>query len=333
MDLRWPWLALALAALLVAALVAMSWWRGRRRTPAGALLVANSARVRELPRFRSLARREAWLAEWQTLGVVVAAVGALLLAARPQATDVTTESHNSRDIVLCMDASASMFDEDVAVIDAYREIVDGLHGERISLVLWSDAAVTVFPLTDDYDFVQDQLKQAAHAFAVEDPDYVAGTYLGHRASIFTDGLVSCTQRFDHAGEDRGRAIVIASDNDPQGGPPYFTMQEAAQAAVQRHIRVYGIGSLDLASEPDKRVPFEDAMKQTGGGFWLLGQDRSVESITEGIEQLEADRVQEPPKILRVERPGPAIALTGAGVLMLVLGWGVALVRRRRGGAP
>lgn len=330
MDLKWPWLALALAALLVVALVALSTWRGRRRTPERALLVAHSGRVRLLPRFRALARWELGLAQWQTFGVLVAAAGAILLAARPQATEVTDQSHADRDIVLCMDASASMFDEDVEVLSAYRQIVDKLHGDRISLVLWSDAAVTVFPLTDDYRFVEDQLDEATTAFERQDPDYLAGTYLGRRASVITDGLVSCTQRFDHAGEERGRAIILASDNDPQGAPPLFTWQEAAQAAIDKHIRVYGIGSLDLASEPDKRATFENAVKATGGGFWLLGQDGSVDDIVDSIDQLEAAKVAQPPKILTVERPGTAIAITGVGVLILVVGWLTTAVRRLAG---
>ena len=332
MDLKWPWLAALLAALVVAALVAWSSWRGRGRAPADALLVAHSERIRGLARFRSLARQQSWLATWQTCAVLVAAVGAILLAARPQATAVTERSLANRDIVLCLDASTSMFDEDVQVLDAFGKIVDGLRGERVSLVLWSDAAVTVFPLTDDYAFIKRQLAEASDAFAMQDIDYMAGTFLGRRASIITDGIVSCTQRFDHPEQQRGRAVVVASDNDPQGGAPIFTWPEVSKYAIDHKVRLYGIGSLDLAVGGPRRDEFAHAMTSTGGTFSLLGQDGSEDSIVSSIEQLEAARVRQPPEVTVSERPATAIAVTGAGVLMLLGGWAVALVRRLGGGA-
>lgn len=334
MDLRWPWIAVALAVVLVAALIAWSLLAGRRRTRGPAPLIAHSDRVRRLPRFRALARQQSALAAWQTLAVVVAAAGAILLAARPQATAVTQESHSTRDIVLCLDASASMFDEDVQVVEAFSDIVHDLDGERISLVLWSDAAVTVFPLTDDYAFVQDQLREAARAFEVQDPDYIAGTYLGReRASLISDGIVSCVQRFDKTDEKRGRAVIVASDNDPQGGPAVYTLTEASKYASDRDVRLYGIGSSDLTYQPDKRRTFEQAVTATGGTFSLLGEDGTTDTVVKGIHQLESEKVTEPPRITRSERPVTAIGITGVGVLMLALGWGVALVRRLGGGTP
>lgn len=333
MDLRWPWVALALAAVLVAVLVVASVVAGRRRVRGDAPLIAHSDRVRRLPRFRALAREQSALAAWQTLAVLVAAVGAILLAARPQATAVTQESHSTRDIVLCLDASASMFDEDVQVVDAFSDIVRELDGERISLVLWSDAAVTVFPLTDDYSYVQDRLREAARAFEIQDPEYIAGTYLGReRASLISDGIVSCVQRFDRTDQQRGRAVIVASDNDPQGGPPVYTLTQASQYAVAHDVKLYGIGSADLTYQPEKRRTFEQAVTATGGTFSLLGEDGTTDTIVRGIHRLESAKVTEPPQVAEVERPVTAISITGAGVLMLAVGWGVALVRRLGGAA-
>lgn len=334
MDLKWPWVAVGLALVVVAALVAWSVLAGRRRAHRDAALIAHSDRVRRLPRFRALARQQSLLATWQTLAVLVAAAGAILLAARPQATAVTQESHSTRDIVLCLDASASMFDEDVEVIDSFSDIVDELDGERISLVLWSNPAVTVFPLTDDYGYIQDQLREAAHAFAVQDPAYLAGTFLlsQRKASLIGDGIVSCVQRFDHTDQHRGRAVIVASDNDPQGGPPLYTLQQASRYAIDHDVKLYGIGSVDLRYEPDKRGAFEQAVTATGGTFSMLGEDGTTDTIVAGIRKLDAQRVTEPPQITEAERPMTAIAVTGAGVLMLALGWGVALVRRLGGGA-
>lgn len=333
MDLKWPWLALALGLVVVAALVVSSLLARRRRTPRDAPLIAHSDRMRRLPRFRALARQQSFLAAWQTLAVLVAAVGAILLATRPQASVVSQDSHSTRDIVLCLDASSSMYDEDVQVVDAFSDIVDGLDGERISLVLWNNAAVTVFPLTDDYGYVKDQLQQTARAFAVQDPDMLSGTFLlnGTGASLIGDGIVSCSQQFDHTDQHRGRAVVVASDNDPHDAKPVYTLQQASAYATAHHIKLYGIGSAELAYGPDKRRSFEEAMTATGGTFSLLGEDGSTGTIVAGIRRLEAEKVTDPPQITVAERPGAAIAVTGAGVLMLALGWGVGIARRLEGG--
>ncbi|MFT4083613.1 MAG: VWA domain-containing protein [Nocardioides sp.] len=332
MDLTWPWLGLALAAALVVVLLLASRHAGRHhRPPADPVLIAHSERVRRLPRFHALARSAARLARWQSIAVVIAAAGAILLAARPAATSVSQTSHSTRDIVLCMDASASMLDEDADVIAAFSDIVDELHGERISLVLWSDAAVTVFPLTDDYAFVKRQLDQAAEAFGslVGADDYAAGTYLNRdRASIISDGIVSCVQRFDQSAGARGRAVVVTSDNEPWGtSPPLYTLAEASTYAQRHHVRLYGIGAPDLAYLPEQRTEFATAMTDSGGTFSLLGEDRSVDSIVAGIRRLHTRTVLDPPVISRADRPGMAIALTGVGVTMLLAGWTVALVRR------
>lgn len=332
MDLRWPWVALGFGVLVVVVLIAWSLLAGRGRVRLDGPLIAHSERIRRLPRFRALARQQSVLATWQTLAVLVAAVGAILLAARPEATAVTQESHSTRDIVLCLDASSSMFDEDVDVIDAFSDIVDRLDGQRISLVLWSDAAVTIFPLTDDYSYVKDQLQDAAHAFEIQDPEYLAGTYLGrNRASLISDGIVSCVQRFDKSDQQRGRAVVVASDNDPQGGPAAYTLTEASQYAKDHGVHLYGIGARTLAYAPDKRRTFEAAVTATGGTFSMLGEDGSTDAIVDGIRRLEAEKVTDPPRVTVAERPVTAIGITGAGVLMLLLGWAVALCRRLAGG--
>lgn len=325
MDLKWPWM-LALAVIVVGALVAFSLWRGRRSGPADPMLVAHSQRIARLPRFRALVRRELFWAQWLTVATVVAAAGAILLAARPQQTTVTDESRSNRDIVLCLDASASMFDEDAEVLDSYARIAQDLDGERISLVIWSENAIPVFPLTDDAPYIQDQLDQAALAMRRQDPDFVAGTFIDGPASAIGNGLVSCVDAFDHTDTSRGRAIILASDNDPLGKPLY-SLPEGAAYAKEHHVRVYGIGSPDLAWNTGAREEFERAVQETGGTFSMLGEE-STDEITSGIGELEADRIEQPPRITVQDRPAVAITITGLGVLMLLVGWVAGLINRR-----
>lgn len=332
-EMKWPWLALALALVVLAALIAFSLWHRRSKSGEDAYRLAHPTRITRLPRFTTLARRELFFAQWTTLAVLVTAAGAIWLAARPQATTVDQDSAANRDIVLCLDASSSMFDEDVEVLDAYAELAQTLDGERVSLVIWSEAAVTIFPLTDDQAFIQDQLAQARQAMSTQDPAFFEGTYLGKRASAIGDGWISCVDGFDHEDKDRGRAIVLASDNDPQGSAPLFSLDEAAAYAKKNDVRVYGIGSPDLQFDAVARDEFERTVAETGGTFSILGTDGSNEQIVDGIHELEAQRIEEPPQIVVAERPEPAIAMTGIGATMLAGGWLVAWLSRKAGDQP
>lgn len=328
MDLRWPVLGAILLVVVAAAVVGILRLAGRTHgRPLDAVLLAHTARLRRLPRFRELARQQRWLAWWQTVAVVIALLGTIWLIARPQSTDVTQHRYSTRDIVLCLDASTSMFDEDTQVTQAYAQIVSHLDGERVSLVLWSDASVTIFPLTDDYGWVQDELRRAGKAFALQDQDYVAGTYLGkERASLISDGIVSCVRRFDFSDKKRGKAVIVASDNDPQGGPAVYTLPQASKYAKDHGVRLFGIGSSDLSFEPEKRRTFEKAVTGTGGTFSLLGDDGSVDSIIDGIDRLTADEVVEPPRYHVRDAPAWPTAVMAIGVVMLALGWVYALLR-------
>ncbi len=79
-ELKWPWLAVLLAAGVVVLL--LLWWRRPARR-AGGLLVAHTSRLRGLPRFRRLARRQLLLTGLRTAAVLTLVAGAILLASRP----------------------------------------------------------------------------------------------------------------------------------------------------------------------------------------------------------------------------------------------------------
>ena len=219
---KWPWLVPVLVLLVV---VLMVWWaRGRgRRTTAGASYVAHAARLRALPRYQALVRRQVAIGACLTVAALLACAGAIVLGGRIQERQTLTQNDRSRDIILCLDASGSMAEVDAEVLREFRTIVSGLRGERVGLTIWSGVAITIFPLTDDYDFVLDQLTEAEDAFGtggVYTDDYAiytAGTVIDWEVqSQLGDGLASCVQRFDHRDQDRSRAIVLASDNEPIG---------------------------------------------------------------------------------------------------------------------
>ena len=105
-ELKWPWLVVLLVLLVVVLLAVWVrvWWR---RQPPGASYVAHAARLRALPRYRTLVQRQRLLGGFGSLAALVACVGGIVLGGRVQETQVIDRDEATRDIVLCLDASGS----------------------------------------------------------------------------------------------------------------------------------------------------------------------------------------------------------------------------------
>lgn len=326
MALTWPWLTLALLAVAAAALGL--WWRRPHRAR-GDLLVAGSARLLALPRFARLARWRSRLAAAQVLGVLLVLAGGALLAGRPAEVETVAPEGRSRDVMLCLDVSSSMDPFNLQVVEEFRALSEELADERIGLTVWSGTAVTVFPLTEDHVYVGEQLDLAAEAIRTYDFGFVAGTFNEEeRSSLVGDGLVSCVQRFDRPEDERGRAIVLATDNDPQGEPVY-SLAEAAAVAAEADVRVYAIG-VDVMP-PGAPEELATAAESTGGQMFVLGSQESAAGIVAGIQELEEARLDGPVQAVRRDLAWPGAALAGAGVAVLGLS-GLAGLRRPGGGA-
>ncbi|GAA3668788.1 VWA domain-containing protein [Nocardioides ginsengisoli] len=337
-ELRWPWLAVGLAVLVLVLLAV--WLRTWRPSRAGASYVAHTARLRALPRYRTLVRRQVALGACLTLAALVACTGAIVLAARPQQRQTMERNDRTRDIVLCLDASGSMAEVDAQVVREFRTIVEGLRGERVGLTIWSGAAITIFPLTDDYDYVVQQLDAAEKAFGdgkvITDAFavFTAGTVIDWDIqSQMGDGLASCVQRFDRRDEKRSRAIVLASDNEPVGRGIY-TLPEAAQVAADADVVVHGIAAPDTARRPEAVREFESAVTSTGGTFSLLGSDGGAGAVIDAIGNLAATPIDRPPVVQVLDRPRAGVIIAGIGLAGLVLVWAaqvVLVLRDRREG--
>ncbi|KRB76847.1 hypothetical protein ASE01_08720 [Nocardioides sp. Root190] len=334
---RWPWL---LPVLVLAVIALLVWWARSpgRRTTAGASYVAHAARLRALPRYQALVRRQVAIGACLSAAALVACAGAIVLAGRVEERQTMEQNDRTRDIVLCLDASGSMAEVDAQVLSEFRRIVTGLQGERVGLTIWSGVAITVFPLTDDYDFVLDQLSEAETAFGAGGiysdayAHFTAGTVIDWEVqSQLGDGLASCVQRFDRRDEDRSRAIVLASDNEPIG-EGIFDLSAAADFASDEDVVVHGIAAPMTADRPSAAREFEDAVQQTGGTFSLLGEDGSAATVIEAIGELEAKEIDRPPLVQVLDRPRLGTIVTGIGLGAMSLIWagqGVLALRDRR----
>ena len=166
---------------------------------------------------------------------------ALIGAARPVDVTIDRPEARNRDVVLCLDISGSMAAYDAELVRTFMTLVTQFEGERIGLVIFNSSAATVFPLTDDYDFIRDELDIALRALA-GDPEvdyFFAGTFNGLGTSLIGDGLTSCVSSFDRIDTRRARSVIFATDNE-LAGRPIIELDEAIELAKLRSVRVYGL---------------------------------------------------------------------------------------------
>lgn len=326
MALKQGWLALALLVVLAAA---CAWryaggLRGRRHQDAD-LWIAHTARIHGLPRFRVLARRQVrWLA-LDLACAAVAVVGALLLVARPVAVTSDSREMRARDVMLCLDVSGSMTQADEVVVASYLKLVGRLQGERIGLVVWNSTGVMAFPLTDDYIFVEAQLRSMMAAFGDEEAGaeadeidgraVVRAANIGDGSSLIGDGLTSCLLRFDQRARDRPRTVVFATDNQ-LAGAPLFTLEEAGQKAVDERVLVFGItpGIPDGAQKDELRRVVE----RTGGRLLDITSDPAMEArIVHGIDRQQRKAILAMPESRSFDQVWPGALVMGVGLVGMV----------------
>ncbi|MCU6478842.1 vWA domain-containing protein [Arthrobacter sp. A2-55] len=321
MELKFWWLLPVGIAALAAAVVLALRKPGRDGAP---VPVAHADRLTALPRYqRALAAQRRWLA----LGVasVLLLAGSLLMAAaRPVSASTTIPGQVNRDIILCLDVSGSMVGTDEAIVGAFAELVTRFKGERIGLTIFDSSAVQVFPLTDDYEFVAEQLAAAKKAMNKDTTnfDFFAGTYQQPGSSLIGDGLASCVTGFPGGdGQQRSRSIVLSTDN-MLAGKPLFTLGEAAALAKASKVRIYSLNPNDY-SEGTYADPvaqgLKDASATTGGAYFPLTSPAAVKSIVAAVQGTEAKRLNGAAVVTVADRPDVPL---GLGLLALA-GMGVA----------
>jgi Ca-activated chloride channel family protein len=333
-SIVWPWVVPVVVAVVVVVGI-VAWYLTHRPHPVKeeeAVWVANSGYVEHIPQMTSWVRRYRAL-QWAGVGaVLVAAVAAGFLAARP--VDITTSQGKlaTRDIVLCLDVSGSMIEYDQQVVDVFSELVDSFEGERIALSIFNSTSRTVFPLTDDYTLVREQLEEAKAALdprLLESDDMelvdrylrlTAGT-LGSMegSSLIGDGLANCSLQFDQEDSERSRSIILATDNDLLGTPIY-TLQQAVDLASSRDVTVnglYGAAEGESADSP-RAKEYGEALEGAGGMYFFSDDPRAVEAMVADVQSQQAVDLDAAPEISQADKAGPWLWVALVGVTLLVL---------------
>jgi hypothetical protein len=306
-----PWAGLA--ALAIAVLV---WWALRRRHPPAALPLANTDLLTSLPEYVHALWRHRLTTVMYAAAAAVVAVLALIGAARPVATTVINPEKANRDIVLCLDVSGSMTDADAEVASTFRTLAREFKGERLSLVIFNSSAVPVFPLTDDYAFVEEQLRDAQRVFEGSfDIEFYAGTLNGQGSSLIGDGLATCVRSFDHGDLTRARSIILATDN-LAAGKSIFTLPEGGALAKAAGIQIYGLNPAHRAGS-SAATEMRSVSEGSGGLYYPLNSTDAVSRIVSAVSAREASRIPGAPITLVHDQPASWVGWTWLGVLGLL----------------
>lgn len=335
MSLWWVTLLLLAAALVVWGVTFYN-RRAMRRSP---LFVANTEFLGRVTSFVRAERRSRVL---RVLTVGVAVIGVLaasLLSGRLATERIETPDFRSRDIVLCLDVSGSMYEYDAEILQTFAELVNTFEGERVALSIFNSTSRTVFPLTNDYDLIERELEKGAEAIDFDEfgyrlgrvdysdekvrdyVDFIQGTQgISGQASIVPDGLVSCGMLFDQGEKDRSRSIILATDNEVNG-EPIFTLQEAADAVTGREISLYSFypGSYECTQSCFDELKAET--EDSGGEIYESSDPEAIPTIIQQIQKSQAEAMGATPTVIRTDHPLGFFVLTFLSlVAVIVLGW-------------
>lgn len=261
---------------------------------------------------------------------VLVVVSAFLLMAKPYTSRRMQDEKYCRDIILCIDISTSVDYLNENLLDKLKKTVDELQGERFGIVIFNTSPVLLTPLTDDYEYVKDQLNLIAQCLKSRNEmnlddafssgyDWIyyqayisSGTLIGNEqrgSSLIGDGLAAAAIDFSDADKERTKVVIFSTDNDIQG-TPVATLDEAADICVSNNVTVYGVGTKEMT--PENKESMKNAVEKTGGKFYLEEESGSFGEIVSSIEKLSKNLVKV--RMVDVETP----ELLYPFVLMLVL---------------
>ena len=305
-TLAWPWLLVAIPLPWLLALLR----HGRRRGAplAQALKAPFAQELQALERGSGRAGRAARL-PWLAL---LAWAALCLAAARPQQLGAATQPpQTGRDLLLAVDLSGSMAEQDMvlgrqyvdrltAVKAVLNDFLERRVGDRVGLLLFGAKAYAVTPLTLDRSAVLEQLLDSEVGIAGQE------TAIGEAVAL---GVKRLAEHPDLSAHDGGqRVLILLTDGVNTAGE--IDPVKGTELAVSAKVRVHTIG---FGSERGARggmmgLPFnrgsgidEDTLariaEQTGGRYFRARDTTELAGI-----YAELDRIEPAPRPGERERP-------------------------------
>ena len=278
-----PWFLLA-APLFVLA----GYWR--RRTRRAALPTAAASLFVGLP--RTLRQRIAWL---PLAAKVLAGLCLALALARPVQRDVIPLREDGIDIVLVVDVSSSMLQEDMRSQDAYRridaardramEFAASRDHDRVGLIAFGRYAELRCPLTLD--------EEALAAFLRVLDTVPRGSEFD--ATAIGTALAKAVQVLDKS-DAKSKVVILLSDGENNVGD--IMPMDAAKLAKDKDVRVHtiGLGHGVRGILGYQELGFDELRalaELTGGLFFAAKTDADLAEVYTRIDAMETTEREDP----------------------------------------
>lgn len=297
-----PWLLLLIAVPGIAL-----WLWGMRRTrpaaPVGSIAGIAGART-------------TWRVRLDPLmpGLRLLGVALLIVAlARPQRGEATTEQKGEGiDIVLAFDTSSSMsqpFSRTKTRLEAAQDVlarfVSARRDDRVGLVVFRAASISLSPLTTDYGALSADLAAAA---SLRLPD---GTAIG-MALAQSSGMLETSSAAT-------RIVILLTDGE--NNQHEIEPLAAARIAGTLGIRVYTVGVVSPGRNPARSTleidekALQEIARVTGGTYNRAEDPGALQQIYDTIDRLEKTRFDEQ-TVMRYDDIAPFVLAAAAAALAL-----------------
>lgn len=296
----------------------------------GGIRIANITLLEEDPYFKKKQKIYKIVSAMILGFLMVSIIAASVLMSRPYTSKKVTKNKYCRDIMLCLDVSTSVDNLNMHLVDELKDVVASLQGERVGIVIFNTSPVLITPLTDDYEYVIEQLDTIKTAlkernkfmagFNTSDDYYFydsyisSGTLIGNAergSSLIGDGLASSITCFTGEEVARTKIVIFCTDNDPYGDG-YVDITKAAQMCADNKITVYGVGTKEMYHY--RMEEMEEAVKLTGGKFYLEEESGSFKEIVDAIEASSANKVKGKSYVVETDQPKTAFIFVIIGML-------------------
>lgn len=329
--MRYSWLFI-LPLIAIISIIAYSIRRlyTKRRPNKKAIIVAHSKRIRNLPEYEKARVRYRILLTLMAIAFVTALSSVTISASRPISVEVNEPDYETRDIMLCIDMSASTDNVREDIIDYLSEVATGLKGQRLGVTIFATKSASLSPLTNDYESLQGTLDTMRDSFKTDSSGMRESYYqyiVGATSDIGT-GIVNCINNFDQLkNEGHSQSVIITTDNVQNTGD--IMIEQAANYAKRFGITFYGVNTEPRnvgAAEPLHAKQFRNAVALTGGVYYSTGASGlSATEIVDEILKQEAIKHDSEKQYVQTDSPVVFESIAAVSVVLFIfLVWRIGL---------
>ncbi len=322
--MRYTWLFI-LPLIAFIAIVAYSLYRfyAKKRSNKKAVMLAHSKKIRSLPEYEKARVRYRVLMTLTAIAFVVSMLSVTISASRPISVEVVKPDYDTRDIMLCIDVSASTSSTREDLLNYLSDVITGLEGQRLGITIFATKSASLSPLTNDYESLRNTIDTLRGSFFTSTSgnrfsyyQYVVGV-----TSAIGSGVLSCIENFDELQkEGHSQSIIIATDNMQTDGD--YTMEQAANYASRFGITLYGIDTVERSTgsnEDSYTQAYRKAITRTGGVYYSISKSAlSATDVVDEILKQEAIKHESKQQYVQADSPKVYTIIAAVSVLLFLL---------------